>query len=241
MQRPVENKSFTRQKITAFALSILVFPLLVLVAFHSSSSIVVSTSPLFHFANKGQNGNLGLSQPSPGVENVSLSNGSLISPNSFNPNASFNLPNIPESLVVGIIVVLFIVVAFSIVRNLRASNKLLLGFNADDELKERAEVAQVLDDTVSKLKAGGEYRETVLECYRLISGILEKKSTVAGRTLTAREFKEIVSSRLALDTPYLSQATELFELARYSEKEITEKEAAVAIESLSNLSKIIKG
>jgi len=160
--------------------------------------------------------------------------------NAFNPNASFDLPNIPESIVVGIIVLLFAIVSFGIFRNLRSSTRLVLGFNPEEDLKEREEVAKVLDDAVSKLEMGGEYQRTVLECYRQITEILEKKSAITGKTLTAREFKEMVSGRLGIDTPYLAEATELFELARYSEREITEDQAKAAIHCLSNLSNIIK-
>ena len=50
--------------------------------------------------------------------------------------------------------------------------------------------------------------------------MLEKRSTIEGRTLTAREFRGLVSKALELNsTPYLDQVTELFEKARYSENE----------------------
>jgi len=97
-----------------------------------------------------------------------------------------------------------------------------------------------LDDAVSQLVRGNEYRRTVLECYRKISEVLEAKSAIDGKPLTAREFEKKVSSSLKLSTPYLSEVTDIFEIARYSNKEISKADADFAIESLTKLSSVLR-
>lgn len=214
-------------------------PILILAAFHGASTIVVSNAPLFRFENGAPSNGLNQSNIGARNENYTGSNISATSMN-LNPLPSLNLPTVSPDEVIAMILVVFAVVTFGVVRNLRYSRRVVLGFEAEEQMKERAAVAKVLDDAVDKLRLGGEYRMTVLQCYRLISEILEKKSSIQGSTLTAREFKELVSKRLGLDNPHLSEATELFEVARYSEHEITEEEAKRAIECLSSLSDSIK-
>ena len=77
--------------------------------------------------------------------------------------------------------------------------------------------------------------------YKLIAELLEERSDVDGKVLTAREFKKRVSEKLKIDSPYLAQVTELFEVARYSvQEEITVEQAQQAAICLSNLSAPLK-
>ncbi len=116
----------------------------------------------------------------------------------------------------------------------------LTGFDSDELEKQRNEVANILDQTVSDLRRGGEYRQTVLECYRKICEILESRSKIDGSLLTAREFEAAVSTRLKLNSPYLTQITSIFEDARYSVHEISEQEADTAIDCLTHLSSALR-
>ena len=127
-----------------------------------------------------------------------------------------------------VIVIVFLVVGLAIVRNVR-QQKIVAGFDdAKDFETKRIEVANLLDDAVSELRRGNEYRMTVLECYRRISELLEAKSSIDGKPLSAREFEKTVSTILNLETPYLSQVTNIFEMTRYSRQEITKDDADLA-------------
>ena len=58
--------------------------------------------------------------------------------------------------------------------------------------------------------------------------------------MTPREFRQIVSQKLKFDSSYLGRVTSLFEIARYSQNEISQKEANDATECLSALSSELK-
>ena len=107
-------------------------------------------------------------------------------------------------------------------------------------IEERKRVANIIDETVRKLNLGSNYRDTVLKCYKLIAETLEAKSSVDGRALTASEFMKIVSEKLKINSSNLTKVTSLFEVARYSENEITRENAGEAIECLSSLSSELK-
>ncbi len=136
-----------------------------------------------------------------------------------------------------------ILIASSIGVAFRATKKQRLrsfSYNEDETRKDREQVARVLDAAVFQLRQGSSYRDAVLECYREISEILEEKLALKGEMFTAREFEEIVSRILKLDSPYLSEVTGLFEVARYSQIEVTKIEADHASKCLSNLSNLLK-
>lgn len=102
--------------------------------------------------------------------------------------------------------------------------------------EDRQKVAEILEETARKLGLGSNYRDTVLKCYSSIVKVLEARSLMQSKTLTPAEFRETVSQKLKLDSPSFSKVTSLFEVARYSENEITQRDAKDAIESLSTLS-----
>ncbi len=168
-----------------------------------------------------------------------LVNVSSVQNQSF-PNV-FPSISIPPSVLITIIIVVLIVVSLSVVLNTRRQTAASAEFENEAELeKQRGEVADILDRTASELRQGGEYRRSVLECYRRICEILESKSKIDARPLTAREFESSVSFRLKLDTPYLSQITDIFEIARYSPHEISKADADAAINCLTNLSSVLR-
>jgi hypothetical protein len=231
------------RKLLALVLSIVILPLLVVSAFYASLAVVPTYSPLFHFnfTFPANDNTLNLSSVittnSNGTFTLYFLNGTLVQQNS--PQL---FPTIPSSYLTFFAIVLFAVAALGLVYNIRVSRRRNLEFAPleEEEERERQEIARILDLTISKLREGEEYRKTVLECYKQICDMLEKRSTIEGQTLTAREFKELVSKALELNTPYLEQATELFEKARYSEGEVKKSEAEAAIACLENLSATLK-
>ena len=204
------------------------FPLLVTSAFYAGSNLKVS--PLsYHFGGGvGGQGFQNLTGSRPRVENTV-----------FPP---FTFPFLPKINFAEVLLVVTVVVVLALLLRVRASNtKRVRPFEETDFQEERLALASILENAAAKLNSGSGYRETVLQCYKLISQALEKKSTLDGRALTAREFKSKVSEILGIDSPYLSRVTDLFELARYSQDEITREEALAASDCLSNLAALLKG
>ena len=241
------------RKLLALVLSIVILPLLVVSAFYASLAVVPTYSPFFHFnftlpANYNNPFNLTTvtSIYANGTETLYFLNGTLVQ-----QYAPVLFPTIPSSYLTFFASVLFGLAALGLVYNIRVSRRRNLEFaplESDEEKEERdrqkEEIARILDLTISKLREGEEYRKTVLECYKLICEMLEKRSAIEGQMLTAREFRELVSRSLKLElnstTPYLDQVTELFEKARYSENEVKKPEAEAAITCLENLSAALK-
>jgi hypothetical protein len=217
-----------------FAASV-AFPVLVVLAFSASLNVRATGGSLFpNFGAVGGPSSGNVSQITLITINMtSIQNGSF-------PNL---LPvSVPTGFLALVILVVLVAVSLSIVANYRRENTLTTsGFESDAWLEEkRNEVAQALDRAVSSLKQGSEYRQTVLECYRQICEILEARSKVDGTSLTPREFSSTVVARLKLNSPYLPQITEIFEVARYSSHEISQADADIAIDCLSNLSAALR-
>ena len=219
--------------------AIIAFPFLILLAFYSSLNVTATDGPIFgNFTEL----NSFFSRPTINFSETTLYFGNQ----SSLQNASFPaiLPqiSIQGSILIAIILLLFLAVSSSILLNLRRNNSSQVeGFDSVAELqKQRSDIADILDRTILELRQGEEYRRTVLQCYMKICEILELRSKIDGTALTAREFEVLVSSRLKLDTPYLSQITDVFEVARYSRLEISKSEADTAIDCLSNLSQLLR-
>jgi len=223
----------------AIIVAILVFPIIVLMAFYSSLNVVATNTPLFNFLNLGSP--KGIYETTTANYNLTsvLLNTSAIQNGQQFPNF-FPSISIPGYYLIAMIVIVLLLVGLTIVRNVRRQNS-ITGFDTSGDLEmQRIEVANVLDDAVLELRRGNDYRRAVLECYRRISELLEAKSSIDGKPLTAREFERTVSTRLKLDTQYLSQVTGIFEIARYSRREISKDDADFAIESLSKLSSVLR-
>ncbi len=136
-------------------------------------------------------------------------------------------------LIAAIVIAYVSIQSFRAIKHRRAIKPLS---DIDELINEREKVAAILDETVSKLSLGSNYRDTVLKCYKLIAETLEEKSSINGKALTANEFREIVSQKLKFDSEHLRRVTSLFEIARYSKSEITRENANEAMECLSTLS-----
>lgn len=210
--------------------SLVLFPLLVVIAFYSSQQLLP---------------NLGNFKLSPGNFPYTLptTQRQLQLNNSLPHFLNLPLPRAPAInysdllLVITIAVVLFVFIQALRVVRLPARPH----FSGMDKLlHDRQQIADILDETVRQLDLGSDYRSTVLHCYKLVSQAMEVKSSIDGKTLTASEFKEAVTSKLKFDSPFLVRTTELFEIARYSRIEITEKDATEAKECLASLSKELK-
>jgi len=219
--------------------AILAFPIIVLFAFYSSLNVVATNTPLFNFLNlDSSKGIYETITSNYNLTTVVLNTSAIQNGQQF--SNLFPSISIPGYYLIATIVIVFLLVGLAIVRNVRRQIS-VTGFDTSNDLEmQRIGVANVLDDAISELRRGNEYRRTVLECYRRISELLEAKSSIDGKPLTAREFERTVSTSLKLDTPYLSQVTDIFERARYSRQEISKDNAEFAIESLTKLSSALR-
>ncbi len=216
--------------------AIIVFPFLVLIAFFASLNVSATNGPLF--PNVGGFGGLYFTTSS----NLSSTTFIVLNESSVQNSSFPNLfPQIPESLLILLILVIFAGTSLAVISSTRRRNiSLAGGFEEGTVEDQRKQVATILEQTVLDLRGGGEYRETVLECYRKISELLEAWSKIDGRLLTAREFEAALSDRLKFKSPYLTQITMIFEDARYSTHEISEREADLAINCLTQLSTALR-
>ncbi len=222
-------------RIIVAALSLAVFPVFITIAFYASRTLVPSLAKL-KFNIPSQNASSPISEHTISIHTI-VFNTTLPSP--------FNIPfpRIPSItysdilIVIAVIVVILVCLqAFRMIssrRSIKPVSDIVL-------IEERNKVATILDETVRKLSLGSNYRDTVLKCYKLIAETLETRSSLDGRALTASEFMKVVSERLKLDPANLSRVTSLFEVARYSENEVTRENASDAIECLSSFSSELK-
>jgi len=226
----VKRKESTwNARITVAALSLIAFPLLAIIAFYASSTLVPSMEK-FQFAVPTQTASTTVS-----IHTIHrlLFNGTLP------PALNFPLPKIPSITFADIIFLIAVIVisyaclqSFRLIINRRTIKPLA---DIDALVEERNKVATILDETVRKLSLGSNYRDTVLKCYKLIAESLEAKLSLDGKALTATEFMKTISLKLKFDSVNLSRATSLFEVARYSQDEITQENASEAIKCLSAL------
>ena len=216
-------------KLIAIVLSIVILPLLVVTAFYASLGVAPTDSPLFRLGFTLPNNYAPFILTSVTTINVNetitsfFTNTAATQVQQVSPQL---FPSIPSTDLTFLAIVLFGIAALGLVYNIRISRRRNLEFLPLEEgSNQKQEIAKILDLTISKSREGQEYRKTVLECYKMICDVLERKSTIEGRMLTAREFKELVSKRLDLNSKSLDRLTDLFEVARYSESEVTKSEA----------------
>lgn len=222
-------------RFVAVALALIVFPILVAVAFYATGKLLPKITNF---------------QPPPHTGTTSIQTTSTIARELFF-NATetpvflkWSLPMLPMLtysdllLIIAAVIVLYICLQTFRVISTRLRLRRISDIDVIEE--ERNKVAEILYETARKLALGSNYRDTVLKCYKSILKVLEVKSSLESKTLTPAEFREIVSQKLRFASPSFSRVTSLFEVARYSENEITQQNAEDAIESISVVSSELK-
>ncbi len=218
-----------------------VFPLLVVVAYLATRSALSYSSTLEIAAGQGGPSTLlvhGLDNSS--LQHLSGQPSSYLNQQSLTSYSVFGLPAISSMEI--LVAVAAAVAVLTIWRGLRVNVSHTAPFK-DDGLSvgsRRAAVAEVLDAAARKLSSGSSYRETVIQCYKKFSEALEDASDLEGRVLTAREFEERVAEKLRVEPAYLARMTGLFEVARYSEQEITLEQSRDAVACLSEMSSSLR-
>ncbi len=108
-----------------------------------------------------------------------------------------------------------------------------------EEEKEEVEIEEDLSSTVNKaisdLHEGEDVRSTIIDSYREMCRVLEKRGERNDEFLTPREFEKAVIGNIPQVNEVISEITHLFEEARYSPHELKEEERKKAVTHLQNL------
>ena len=99
----------------------------------------------------------------------------------------------------------------------------------------RRETLQVVQRAARELKVTGDYRGTILNCYREMCRVLSLHGFRSELYETAGEFSRTVSQKLGLGGESVRGLTLLFEEARYSDHWIDDDKRAEALNQLESL------
>jgi len=99
----------------------------------------------------------------------------------------------------------------------------------------RQEALQSVQKAAKNLRFAGDYRETILNCYREMCQVLSEQGLQIAINETAREFSNDVSKKLGIGADAVRGLTSLFEEARYSDHQIDDTKRANAINELERL------
>ena len=236
----VAGRTFPTRSVLLLGLSVL-FPLLVVIAYVSTRGVLSGFSMLTVAVS--QQSSLNVQLQSFDSSPLSHLTGQNFLPTGSSPLGGVFLVGLPGLDYLAVLVVVAAATMVVVVmRGLGRRRSRTAPFDVDEVgLEEgRERLAAILDAAAAKLSGGSSYRQTVIWCYRTTSELLEERSDVDGRMLTAREFEERISEKLKVDSPYLGELTGLFEVARYSDREVTEEQSREAVACLSNLSALLK-
>jgi hypothetical protein len=99
----------------------------------------------------------------------------------------------------------------------------------------RHEALMAVQRATKNLRFAGDYRETILNCYRQMCHALSRHGFQIELSETASEFSNSVSSKLGLGGDSVRYLTFLFEEARYSDHQIDDTKRANALNQLESL------
>jgi Domain of unknown function (DUF4129) len=235
--RPGRGSSVRAALIVALLLA---FPLFVVIAYMATRNVLPELSGLR--LSSLQNASLSSGRQSLANITAGSDGGRLFPGLNSESLTNYAFLTVPERyLVAGLLLLTAAIATIVVARGIFMRKNATVPFESDDLLMEkRRRAAEILDAAASKLRSGSSYRDTVIQCYLLISEFLEEKSGMDGKPLTPREFTRRVSDKLEIDMANFVQVTSLFEVARYSLDDITREQAEQAATCLSNLSSPLK-
>jgi len=101
--------------------------------------------------------------------------------------------------------------------------------------------ANVIHGALASLWKGTDPRSVIINCYRSLTEILQKSGAVNSPAMTAREFELSSQQVLSVRRDTVHQLTGFFEIARYSNRDVSREEASVAEATLSELRLELEG
>jgi hypothetical protein len=165
----------------------------------------------------------------------SLGNGIRISPTPY----TFEISLITTyALFLGLIIV---IVSLLTSIGIRFNYQRTVKRKVDSGIKARREFEELITDLTEKYsKEHYGIRELITECYKSMCEFLEKYGIDNPKHLTAREFEEHVYNLIHYKSENLNKLTNLFEIAKYSKKELKEEDYSFALKLLNNIKEELK-
>lgn len=108
-------------------------------------------------------------------------------------------------------------------------------FKEDEKEKMEKDISSTVDRAITELHQGNDAKSTILRCYQRMCLILEEKGVENEEFMTPREFENVAKKKLIVSSRNISNIREIFELAKYSSHELTEKEKNRVVEYLKAL------
>ena len=105
----------------------------------------------------------------------------------------------------------------------------------EDEKELEEQLTSTMDKAVTELRKGKDVHSTILRCYQKMCLILEEKGAKNLECMTPREFELQAVKTLDVSTSKLKEIREVFELAKYSNYRLGEKERNRAVKALKEL------
>lgn len=96
-------------------------------------------------------------------------------------------------------------------------------------------LARKVRRTIIDLESGEDFREAILRCYSEMCFVLAFKGVDSRPSLTPREFEHLAMGEVGLSKDSIRTLTGLFEVARYSDHDITQRQRNLAVESLRRI------
>lgn len=107
----------------------------------------------------------------------------------------------------------------------------------EDEKKLEDQLTSTVDSAVKELREGKDIYSTILRCYQQMCWILEEKGAKNFEFMTSREFERQAIRTLDVSPSKISEIRKVFELAKYSDYSLGEKERNRAVKALNDLRK----
>ncbi len=97
------------------------------------------------------------------------------------------------------------------------------------------DISSAVDDTLQDLYKGNNIESTIMRCYQRMSMILEDKGVKDEKYMTPRELEKAANEILDVPISKISRIIDIFELVKYSEHSIDEKDKLKVVDDLKAL------
>ncbi|MFQ6127680.1 MAG: DUF4129 domain-containing protein [Thermoplasmata archaeon] len=101
--------------------------------------------------------------------------------------------------------------------------------------KKKRILARKVRRTIKGIESGADFRAIILRCYSDMCFILVHKGVDSRPSLTPREFEIVARREVGLSPKSIKTLTDLFEVARYSDHQISKKHRDLAVVSLKKI------
>jgi len=97
------------------------------------------------------------------------------------------------------------------------------------------DISSTVDEAIKELHKGKDVKSTILRCYQRMCNILEKKGVKDTEFTTPREFEKRAINNIHVSASKITEIRKLFEIAKYSQHELGEKERDRAVRTLKDI------